>query len=89
MINSFLFNNVEVRLVRTDPDTHISFYVNDGHGGVIGVRVYPNGQRVMVNPDMIKWPGKHGKAVYLQFRDAWGSHKYILASHAVHIAWGH
>ena len=87
MINSFLFNNVEVRLVGTDPDTHLSFYVNDGHGGVFGVRVYPNEQRVLVNPDMIKWPGKHGKAVYLQFRNAWGCRKYILASHAVHIAW--
>ena len=84
---SFLFNSVEVRYVATCPETGISFYVNSGKGGVIGVRVYPDGRKVLVNPDKVDWIGKHGKAVYLQFRDAFGIHKSIFASHAVYIAW--
>ena len=47
--SSFLFNNVEVRYVATCPETGISFYVNNGQGGVIGVRVYSDGRKVLVN----------------------------------------
>ena len=92
---SFLFNNVRVKLVPyhgqdTCPETGIAFYVNNGNGGVIGVRVYPDGRKVLVNPDRVKLKHaeySHGKAEYQQFRDAWGPHLYILVSHAIYIAW--
>ena len=83
---SFLFNNVLVKYVGTDPDTGISFYVNDGHGGAIGVRVYPDGRQKPVNPSMVKKRGNGSKQEYLIFHDVWGHHKDIYASHAVHIA---
>ena len=90
---SFLFNSVLVKLVPyKGRDTHPNgnaFYVNSGKGGVIGVRVYPDGRKVLVNPDKVDWIGKHGKTVYLQFRDAFGKHKSISASHAVYIAWNY
>ena len=85
----FLFNNVDVRYVGTCPETNISFYVNSGRGGVIGVRVYPNGRKVLANANPVKC-GKsyaHGNAEYLQFRQAFGCCNSILASHAVYIAW--
>ena len=85
--SSFLFNNVRVAYVGTNPENNISFYVNNGQGGVVGIRVYPNGQKIFTNPDRINWPKKHGKAEYLQFRHAFGYCKTISASHAVYIAW--
>ena len=84
---SFLFNSVRVKLVGVHPETGIAFYVNNGIGGVFGVRVYPDGRKVLVNPDKVDWIGKHGKAVYLQFRSAFGNRNYIIASRAVYIAW--
>ncbi|MBQ9603611.1 MAG: hypothetical protein IJR42_07410 [Paludibacteraceae bacterium] len=86
---SFLFNNVKVRYVGTNPENNISFYVNFGQGGVVGVRVYPDGRKVPANATPIKC-GKsyaHGNAEYLQFKNAFGTGKHILASHAVYIAW--
>ena len=77
-------------------DTHpngVAFYVNNGQGGVIGVRVYPDGRKVAVNPkknitDGTKFPTmKRGVQRYIDFRHAWGHCKAILASHAVYIAW--
>lgn len=87
--SSFLFNDVEVRYVGTCPETGISFYCNNGHGGVIGVRVYPNGRKVKENASGIKHgkPYAHGKDEYLNFKDAFGHHKGILVSHAVYLAW--
>ena len=84
---SFLFNSVEVRYVGTCPETGISFYVNNGQGGVFGVRVYPDGRKVLENPSKIAWAKKHGKAEYLYFKHAFGHQKAINASHAVYIAW--
>ncbi len=87
--SSFLFNDVEVRYVGTCPETGISFYCNNGHGGAVGVRVYPDGRKVKENASGIKH-GKtyaHGKAEYLNFKDAFGHHKGILVSHAVYLAW--
>ena len=88
--SSFLFNNVRVAYVGTNPENNISFYVNNGQGGVVGVRVYLYGRKVLVNPDIAK-PAPRSKRArkegYLQFRDAFGRHKFILASHAVYIAW--
>ena len=87
--SSFLFNNVEVRYVATCPETGISLYANNGLGGVIGVRVYPDGQKVLENPSGVKY-GKsyaHGKTEYLVLKNGFGYHKGIHASHAVYIAW--
>ena len=87
--SSFSFNNVKVRYVGTNPENNISFYVNFGQGGVVGVRVYPDGRKVPANATPIKC-GKsyaHGNAEYLQFKNAFGTGKHILASHAVYIAW--
>ena len=75
-------------------DTHpngVAFYVNNGQGGVIGVRVYPDGRKVAVNPkknitDGSKIDRNRGQR-YLDFRHAWGKGKSILASHAVYTAW--
>ena len=75
-------------------DTHpngVAFYVNNGQGGVLGVRVYPDGRKVAVNPkknitDGAKIDRNRGQR-YLDFRHAWGWGKAILASHAVYTAW--
>ena len=89
---SFLFNNVEVRLVPWHgQDTHPNgnaFYIS--RDGSYGVRVYPDGRKVLVNPSYakpapgLKRPREEG---YMQFRHAWGFKIYILASHAVYSAW--
>ena len=73
-------------------DTHPNgnaFYVNNGIGGVFGVRVYPDGRKVLVNATPVSYGYKysHGSAVYLYFKHAFGQLKHILASHAVYIAW--
>ena len=86
-LDSFLFNNVRVKHVGTDPETGISFYVNDGHGGAIGVSVYPNGRQKMVNPRKIPRNGQGYKTEYLVFSHAFGHQKNILVSHAIYIAW--
>ena len=88
--SSFLFNNVLVRYVGTCPETGMSFYCNNGEGGVIGVRVYPDGQKVNVNACGVKY-GKayaHGKSEYQYFRNAFGNAKGILVAHAVWMAAG-
>ena len=88
--HELLHNGAQLRLVGVNPTTKTAFYVNDGKGGVIGVRVYPDGRQATVNTTSCKICGKHythGNADYLQFRDAWGKHSFILASHAVYIAW--
>ena len=87
--SSFLFNAVEVRYVTTCPETNISFYVNSGRGGVIGVLVYPDGRKVLKNATLVSkgYAYTHSKADYLRFNHAFGHCKHILASHAVYIAW--
>ena len=90
---TFLFNNVFMRYVATCPETGISFYVNNGQGGVVGVRVYPDGQKVLENAttstnenSRTDYDAKR-KQRYLQFKNAFGHGKHILASHAVYCAW--
>ena len=91
----FLFNGIEVRLVPfhgqdTHPETGIAFYVNNGHDGVIGVQVRPDGSLHPTNASYCKYGHtqySHGTADYLQFRQAWGKDVRILASHAVNSAW--
>lgn len=87
--SSFLFNNVQVRYVATCPETGISFYCSNGHGGVFGVRVYPIGRKALEKASGVKngKPYAHGKAEYLKFKHAFGQQKGILAHHAVYIAW--
>ena len=88
--SSFLFNNVLVRYVGTCPETGISFYCNNGEGGVVGVRVYPDGRKVNVNAKS-KNNGNtycHSKEDYLLFRQAFGREKNILAARAVYMAAG-
>ena len=89
--SSFLFNNVRVAYVATNPENGISLYANNGQGGVVGVRVHPDGRKVLKNATYETTPnGKYNakrKQRYLQFKDAFGFHKNFLASHAVYIAW--
>ena len=77
-------------------DTHpngVAFYVNNGQGGVIGIRVYPDGRKVTVNPltnitDGTKFPTRRRYSQrYLRFRRAWGKDIAIYASRAVYTAW--
>ena len=77
-------------------DTHpngVAFYVNNGQGGVIGIRVYPDGRKVTVNPftnitDGTKFPTRRRYSQrYLRFKNAWGKGIAICASHAVYTAW--
>ena len=78
-----------MRYVATCPETGISFYVNNGQGGVVGVRVYPDGRKVLENASGVK-QGKtyaHGKEEYMKFKHAFGNQKGIFASRAVYIAW--
>ena len=81
-------NNVEVRYVGTCPETGISFYSSTRT--TYGVRVNPDGRKVVVNATGIKHgkPYAHGKAEYLQFKNAFGQCKHIFASHAVWMAAG-
>ena len=86
------FNTVEFRLVpyngqETHPETGIAFYVNNGHGGALGLQLLPNGTKRLHNAQTMYSHGKGTKQAYRHFRDAWGCHKYIYASHAVYIAW--
>ena len=91
--SSFLFNNVKVRYVGTCPETGISFYANNGQGGVIGVSVYLYGRKVLKNATTsTNETSRSGydakrKQRYLQFTNAFGFHKNFLASPAVYIAW--
>ena len=89
--SSFLFNNVRVAYVGTNPENNISFYANNGQGGVVGVRVHPDGRKVLTNATCETTPnGKYNakrKQRYLQFKHAFGNGKNILASHAVYMAW--
>lgn len=89
VLKQFLFNNIRVKLVGVHPETHIAFYVNNGHGGIIGVQVFPNGTKRQINAAGTKYGHSyaHGKAEYRQFKDAFGYHKHIYASRAVYIAW--
>ena len=90
--SSFLFNNVEVTYVGTCPETGISFYCSLEHN--YGVRVYPNGQKVLVNPSTSntvnsKIPSDaKRKQRYLKFVNAFGHRKGIYVSHAVWMAAG-
>lgn len=87
-----LHNGAQLRLVGVHPTAKTAFYVNNGRGGVIGVRVYPDGRQVVVNPEFAKLtPTKKRDRTegYRQFRDAWGDHLYIRASRAVFCAWCH
>ena len=92
--SSFLFNNVLVRYVGTCPETGISFYCNDGKGGVVGVRIYPDGKKVQAKVNettyvnsKIAYNAKR-KQRYLHFAHAFGRSKQILATHAVYMAAG-
>ena len=95
VVKKFYHGAVLMKLVPyKGQDTHpngVAFYVNNGQGGVIGVRVYPDGRKVAVNPkknitDGAKIDRNRGQR-YLDFRHAWGWGKAILASHAVYTAW--
>lgn len=77
-------------------DTHpngVAFYVNNGQGGVIGVRVYPDGRKVVVNPttnitDGTKFPTmRRYSQRYKKFGQAWEYGEGIYASNAVYAAW--
>lgn len=71
----------------------VAFYVNNGIGGVIGTRVYPDGRKVAVNPgtnitDGTKFPTmRRYSQRYLMFKNAWGNGEAIYASRAVYTAW--
>ena len=58
---------------------------------MVGVRVHPDGRKVLTNATYETTPnGKYNakrKQRYLNFRNAFGHKKHILASHAVYMAW--
>ena len=96
VVKQFYHGAVLMKLVPyKGQDTHpngVAFYVNNGQGGVIGVRVYPDGRKVAVNPatnitDGTKGINRKRKQRYQKFVDAWGHHESIYASHAVYDAW--
>ena len=83
-----------VRYVGTCPETGMSFYINNGQGGVIGVRVYPDERKKLLNAKTdttenckVAYNAKR-KQRYLLFANAFGHQKQILASHAVWMAAG-
>lgn len=88
---SFLFNNVEVRYVGTCPETGISFYCSIRTN--YGVKVYPNGNKVLINAYKLVFSENNKRNVcrkqrYLKFVGAFGKHKHIYVSHAVWMAAG-
>lgn len=87
---SFLFNNVEVRYVGTFPETGISFYCSIRTN--YGVRVHPNGNKVLVNAHTLNYSPKSKafgcKQRYKVFHHAFGHMNGILVSHAVWMAAG-
>ena len=98
MQKNIIINNVRFRLVPfhgqdVHPVTGIAFYVNNGRGGVLGLRIYPDGRRSFCNAtyatsenSAVSYNAKR-KQRYLDFKDAWGHHIHIYASHAVYKAW--
>ena len=97
VVKKFYHGAVLVKLVPykgqdTNPNG-VAFYVNNGQGGVIGIRVYPDGSKVAVNPttnitEGMKFPTmRRCSQRYLLFRHAWGNGEAIYASHAVYTAW--
>lgn len=86
--SSFLFDNVRVYYVGTCPETGISFYCSTRTN--YGVRVYPDGRRVHegATTNNKGYGYVHGKADYLQFKNAFGDGKHIYVSHAVWMAAG-
>lgn len=92
--SSFLFNNVLVRYVGTCPETGSSFYCNNGEGGVVGVRVYPDGRKVLQNAltttseNSQRGYDARRKQRYLDFKDAFGTHRSLMVAHAVWMAAG-
>ena len=97
VVRQFYHGAVLVKLVPyKGQDTNpkgVAFYVNNGQGGVIGVRVYPDGRKVAVPPgtnitDGTKFPTmRRYSQRYIRFRNAWGARIGIYASHAVYTAW--
>ena len=97
VVKKFYHGAVLVKLVPyKGQDTNpkgVAFYVNNGQGGVIGVRVYPDGRKVAVPPgtnitDGTKFPTmRRYSQRYIRFRNAWGARIGIYASHAVYTAW--
>lgn len=86
---AFLFNNVRVHYVGTNPENGISFYCSLTQN--YGVKVYPDGQKALENASGVKYGHNeysHGKAEYLKFRHAFGNLKGIFVSHAVWMAAG-
>ena len=87
---AFFFNNVLVKLVRwhgldVHPVTGIAFYVSDD--GKYGVRVYPDGRKVLLNICMVRRRGDGTEQEYLIFFHAWNTEEAILVSRAVYLAW--
>ena len=86
-----IYDGVPLRLVPHAPDNGYQFYVSDD--GKIGLRISPNGVETRINATpttcencRILSDAKR-KQRYLQFKDAFGYHNPILASHAVYSAW--
>ena len=89
LYNSVIYRHVPYDGQEVHPETHIAFYVNNGHGGAQGLQLLPSGVKRLQNATLMKDGGKsgHGKNKYHNFRHAWGREKQALASHAVYIAW--
>ena len=86
-----IYDGVPLRLVPHAPDNGYLFYVS--FDGSIGLRIAPNGIETRINATpttcencRILSDAKR-KQRYLQFKDAFGYHNPILASHAVYSAW--
>jgi len=85
--NGIVFMLVPFKGSPMHPERHTAFYVNNGHGGVIGVQLFLNGRMKKTNATLNGNDGHGRKQEYLQFKHAWGYNIHIYASHAVYLAW--
>ena len=88
---SIIIDGIELRLVPRESIDGLLFYVSGNLHDAVGYKIYPDGRVIKANATYVTTPnGKYNagrKQHYLQFKDVFGHHKPILASHAVYLAW--
>ena len=91
MVNTFIFEETEVRIVPRESTDGRAFYVS--RDGRKGCYVKPNGvvRKCNATTSTTENCKIHSNAVrkqrYLQYKNVFGSGKHILVSHAVWLAW--
>ena len=90
---SIFIDGIELRLVPRQSTNGSLFYVSGNLANVVGYKLYPDGRLIKANAtpttsaNCKRKSNANRKQRYLQFKDVFGFHKNIYASHAVCLAW--